>query len=227
MSKTLDPIVVNPAKKLQTPTFFKRDIEKIVKQILAQQGGGSAGDGLEVIEWDGERNFTEEEFNKLAQNKACVAFVDGDYREYYYIGSTYVDSVVLCRFSVADDGIANGSASYLGINVDGSFEHFYYDFYELENTKLYKHSLVVGDDENLSYPIELISRSNIPVTFSNLENSLVNGISFRAIHNANGPTLYNLFKVEGEYIAIAYDEQNITIAYIAIMSVITDTVTEL
>lgn len=106
--------------------------------------------GLEVIEWDGARNFTQEEFNKLAQNKACVMLIEQEETDfsYYYVAYTSLDSpyssVSLCRFIVNDEGLGSGTASSLIINEDGTFSTYDYDFSDLTGTKLYKHVYSFG-----------------------------------------------------------------------------------
>ena len=126
--------------------------EEVNKEIEA--GKIIVPEGLELIEWDGNRDFTEEEVAKLVSGKIGVKEIH-DYETMlestiylptYIYDAGDVISIRLNCYDVGDDGLLYGTVGVLIINEDGSFDLFSYAFdNELPfGTKLFKHSILLS-----------------------------------------------------------------------------------
>lgn len=127
---------------------------------------------FEVIEWDGERNFTVEEFEKLFNLKACVMLDEESEFTYFYVTKIYVDSdsvinIMLISSVAYDDGLENGTYNVLNItkNLDQTyFDLFYYGYDSLKGTKLYLHTVQFSDVNDYLGGFSFISTSQTPLS---------------------------------------------------------------
>ena len=126
--------------------------------------------GLELIEWDGERDFSEEEVTKLLTGKVGVKIIDGTDEHIYLPDYIYNEEgneeIYLNNIQFADDGIENGAVEVLIITHNGSYDTYNYLFEDLKGTKLYKHTL---EDSEIGYVFYLITNDKTPLDFTNLD----------------------------------------------------------
>ena len=162
------------------------DVGKVVtvneagELVLAETSGG-----LEIIEWDGERNFTQEEYAKLREFKAVVYHIDNGY--YLLPLFTTETSVVLSCISVEGNSAYEIYINSIEIQEDGQVDILTENnsLNEYVGTKLYKHILnfdfswvEIGDGiDACSVPLEIITTSPTPITLNSLESNPIVVIS--------------------------------------------------
>jgi hypothetical protein len=125
----------------------------------------------EVVEWDGERNFTTEEYEKLASRKAILVEDLGNEETHTYTLIYQAnDTLQFVCWIANDDGIVNGFVKVVYIYANGEYSSYEYDLNVL-GTKLYKHYITIKNGNTKLAYLYLVNNSSTHITQYNISDA--------------------------------------------------------
>jgi len=200
--------------------------EEISLEVV-EYGIGESSKGLEVIEWDGERTFAEEEIDKLSNAKACLKYDENIYIPNFEVIDVNGKNVYLHSINVSDDGMVYCKSIQIIATGEGyvpNISECNINTNNLGGTKLYKHTLNLGGSKE----IEFISNTSLEIlNFNQLLNAI--RIDFRVsaypVVGSCCSYIYNMTTHEATCVVISPTDGSTSIY--TLPTIISDTVTEL